>query len=60
MFSYNGYNASNPTFSSDFWAPVLDTFNYWMELGDFRIGLLHCSFGCPPWGLDNQLNGVRP
>jgi hypothetical protein len=54
MIQVNGYTATNRPFDKDTWIPVNDTYNDWMQLGDSRLGVLHCSladFGCPLWGI---------
>jgi hypothetical protein len=54
MISLNGYSTSNLPFSYDKWQPIIDTYNDWLQLGDIRIGQLHCqNHGCPSWGENN-------
>ena len=60
MNSLNGYNSANRPFQNDKWTPILDTFNEWMELGDYRFGQLHCPFyGCPLWGLNLEYHAFK-
>jgi hypothetical protein len=61
MINLNGYSPSNLPFPQDFLTPVFDTYNDWMQLGDSRIGTLHCGLpvGCPFWGPTNDYGAGR-
>ncbi len=57
MILVNGYTATNRPFPTDRWIPVKDTYNDWMELGDDRLGVMHCArYGCPSWGIAAYIN----
>ncbi len=60
MINLNGYNSNKFPIAGDLWVPVFDKYNDWMQVGDARLGGLHCDLvGCPNWGLDNSYTTVR-